>query len=222
MTIHEAKRVVETKGFKIREAKTKEQCRKVQEYMLGFFDSYEDLISEIQHYYNDYEPGRPYMGRKAMVEQCFYADVDDLKDFFHDLYSDQHYTPEQQAKFDHRYEIPSGRAQIEQQYNGLLQMELDNLFHNPEGGGKNYIAPSGARARKTLHDVKESRVREGDLDVGRGTPEGRCLSSKEVEEFALNLKKHMKYLARTGDGPGTFKFKQAKALLKTLENQQFI
>jgi hypothetical protein len=141
MTIKEAKTIAIKAGYKLSEAKTRAQATKIQNHILSKFDGYDDLIKEIQHYYNDYAPGKPYLGRKAMAEQCFAAYMDDIKDFFKDLYSDQHYSPEQQAKFDHRFEIPSGIAQIEQQYYGLLQMELDNLYNNPTGGGKNYIAP---------------------------------------------------------------------------------
>jgi hypothetical protein len=82
-------------------------------------------------------------------------------------------------------------------------------------------------AEKNGYKIKEGDAGgigsdDGGIDVGRGTPMGRCLTRDDIEDFALKVRKHLKYLARTGDGRGTFKFKQASGLLKTLENQQFV
>jgi hypothetical protein len=183
MTILKAK-LQRTKLF---EAKTREQSRKIQEYMLDQFDSYEDLISEIKHYINDYSKGQPWAGRNAMVDQCFYSDIDDLKEFFHNLYSDQHYTPEQQAKFDHRYDIPSGRSQIEQQYKGLIQMEIENLYRNPTGGGKNYIAPRNIkeayRSGELSDDNPEGFISEADESYYQAAKKGLDVLNSTVSQL---------------------------------------
>jgi hypothetical protein len=48
------------------------------------------------------------------------------------------------------------------------------------------------------------------------------LSTRDIREWESKLEQHLKYLSATGDGKGTFKYREASKLLNILKDQKFI
>ena len=110
--------------YPILSAKTKVQAKMIQEHILTCFDSYEDLLSEIQ---SNYDSGGMSGLRKMVEGGAFAAYYDDARVFLNSLYN----TPKSEEYDDDR---------VWNRYVSLLSMELYNILKNPSGGGHNYIA----------------------------------------------------------------------------------
>jgi len=103
----------------LKEAKTRRQSEILQRHMLDCFDSYDDLLSEMQNHERN---------PSEMVEGgCFEAYVDGARELLDEVY--QTYDSSKYSD-----------GVVWDRYIKLLTMEIRNILQNPGGGGKNYIA----------------------------------------------------------------------------------
>jgi hypothetical protein len=108
------------------EAKTREQRIKIQRHILDHFDSYDDMLEQLNALSNPF--------RELVEGGAFLCYVDDAREFLCDVYGT---TLEQSKKYSDDV--------VWDRYVALLAIELSNIEANPNGGGSNYIAKQNNR-----------------------------------------------------------------------------
>jgi len=143
-------------------ARNREMAKKIQEHIYDYSEGYGDMIARIDQYKEEFG----YNAGKTMVEYGTMAVYyDDQRKFLEGLYGKGKKEYSDQEVFD--------------RYVSLINMEVNNIYNNKEGGGKNYIYEEygkpfywnsyGGILKKEYEkrgikaEIRESKNKKGDL-----------------------------------------------------------
>jgi len=121
---------------------TKAVAKAVQEHILDCFDSYDDMLREMQHYEENYGPN---FGKKMVDDGCFLVGYSQIRDLFQDILNQ---TPKEQERF--------SNEQVWNFYENIIAREVRHVIAEDS---QSYIKPRDAGIESVREAARGERTK---------------------------------------------------------------